>query len=60
MDFSAKHMEFVLACYGISAALLLLMTVTIVLRARKHDRHLARLELARAARKNRVKKQANE
>lgn len=48
MDFSAKHLEFVLACYGISAVLLLLMTVTIVLRSKKHDRHLARLEKARA------------
>lgn len=48
MDFSAKHMEFVLACYGISALLLVLMTATIVLRAKKHDRHLAKLELARS------------
>lgn len=47
MDFSAKHMEFVLACYGISAVLLVLMTATIVLRSKKHDRHLAKLELAR-------------
>lgn len=47
MDFSAKHMEFVLACYGISAVLLLLMTATIVLRSKKHDRHLAKLNLVR-------------
>lgn len=47
MDFSAKHMEFVLACYAISAVLLVIMTATIVLRSKKHDRHLARLELAR-------------
>ncbi len=48
MDLSAKHMEFVLACYAISAVLLLVMTVTIVLRSKKHDKQLAQLEQARA------------
>ncbi len=47
MDLSAKHMEFVLACYGISAVLLLVMTLTIVIRSKQHDRQLARLEQAR-------------
>ncbi|HFC04790.1 MAG TPA: heme exporter protein CcmD [Rhizobiales bacterium] len=47
MDFSAKHIEFVLACYAISAVLLALMTITIVWRSKKHDRELARLEQAR-------------
>lgn len=48
MDFSARNIEFVLACYAISAVLLLVMTATIVLRSKKHDRQLAQLEQARA------------
>ncbi|VAV86436.1 hypothetical protein MNBD_ALPHA08-2129 [hydrothermal vent metagenome] len=47
MDFSARNIEFVLACYAITAVLLVVMTATIVLRAKKHDRELARLEQAR-------------
>lgn len=54
MDLSAKHMEFVVACYVISAVFLLVMTLVIVLRARKHDNQLAKLELIRQeAKKNR-------
>jgi len=52
MDFSAKHIEFVLICYGISAFMLLAMTVTIVLRSKQRDRQLAILEKARG-KKNR-------
>jgi len=47
MDFSAKHMEFVLICYGISAFMLLAMTITIVMRSKQRDRQLAVLEKAR-------------
>jgi len=47
MDFSAKHIEFVLACYAITAVMLVLMTATIVWRSKKYDRDLARLEQAR-------------
>jgi len=44
MDFTAKHIGFVLVCYGISAVLLLAITLIITLRARGHDRKLASLE----------------
>jgi len=58
MDFAAKHIEFVLACYGISAALLVIMTIAVVLRSKQHDRQLAMLEKARG-RANNSKKAAS-
>jgi len=52
MDFSAKHMEFVLICYGVSAFMLLAMTITIVIRSKQRDRQLAVLEKARGKKKH--------
>ncbi|HFC05145.1 MAG TPA: heme exporter protein CcmD [Rhizobiales bacterium] len=51
MDFTAKHIGFVLACYGISAVMLLIMSLAIVIRSKRYDRQLARLEQARGKRK---------
>ena len=57
MDFSAKHMEFVVACYGISAIFLVIMTLAVVIRSKQRDRQLAVLEQARG--KSRQKKAAS-
>lgn len=47
MDFAAKHVGFVLACYGISGVVLIVTTLAIYWRARSADRRLAALEAGR-------------
>jgi len=51
MDFAAKHVGFVLACYGISFAVLVIMSFAVVMRSKRLDKQLARLEKTRAKRK---------
>lgn len=51
LDLANKHVDFVVACYGISAVLLLVMTVVIVYTARSKDRQLTALENRRRKRK---------
>ncbi len=48
MDFSAPHVDFVIICYVVSAVLLLAMSTMIVMRSRRADRQLAKLETERA------------
>lgn len=57
MDFSAKHIDFVLACYAISAVVLLAMTLIVMYNARKNDRQLARLEQALGRKKAKTNEQ---
>ena len=51
IDFSARHIGFVLACYGISIAVLVIMSLAVVMRSRRLDKQLGRLENSRAKRK---------
>ncbi len=51
MDFSARHVDFVIICYAVSAVMLLGMTVMVVLRSRNADRLLSKLEAERAKRR---------
>jgi heme exporter protein CcmD len=60
MDFSAPHVNFVLACYGISAFMLAVMTIAIMVRARSGDKQLARLEALRGKPKPAGKGKAND
>ncbi len=48
MDFSARHVDFVIICYAVSAVMLLGMTAMVVLRSRNADRLLVKLEAERA------------
>jgi heme exporter protein CcmD len=44
MSLTADHIGFVLSAYGISAAVILLLIVTHIARARRNDRRLSELE----------------
>ena len=51
MDFSAPHVDFVIICYVVSAVLLLAMSTMVVMRSRRADRQLIKLEAERAERR---------
>lgn len=51
LDLANKHADAVVACYGISAFLLLVLTLVIVFSARRNERELAQLESRREKRK---------
>lgn len=52
INFANKHIDFVVACYAISAVLLVVLAVSIVYSARRNDRDLAMLESRREKRKS--------
>ncbi len=58
MDFSANHVNFVLACYGISIVMLIIMSTAIVMRSKSADKQLARLEKTRKRRRKPVEEKS--
>ena len=57
MDFAAPHIGFVVAAYGISAAVIAGMIAAVLMRYRSTTRHLAELEARGAPRRRKVAEQ---
>ncbi len=54
MDFAANHVGFVLAAYGLSAAVLGLVTASVVVRYRRAARRLGELQASGAPRRRKA------
>ena len=57
MDFAAPHIGFVVAAYGISAAVIAGMVIAVIMRYRSTTRHMAELEAKGAPRRRKVVEQ---